>query len=105
MSPHDEDLPDEPIEPADTDPADVPDGAGEGVSRVTVTVDEEHLAAMGGVVEGLRQRGLEVDTVLEGLGMVTGRTSDVDALREVEGVSTVDAELGYQLPPPDDDVQ
>lgn len=102
MSPHEEDLP---AEAADTDPADVPDDAGGAVSRVTVTVDEEHLDSLGGVVEGLRQRGLEVDTVLEGLGMVTGRTSDVDALREVEGVSTVDAELGYQLPPPDEDVQ
>jgi hypothetical protein len=84
-------------------PADV--GGGENVSRVSVTIDQEHLDALPRVVEALRERGMQVDAVLEGLGMVTGRASDAAVLRQVEGVSAVDAELEHQLPPPEDDIQ
>lgn len=81
------------------------DRGTESVTRVSVTVDEEHLDSLPRVVEALRERGMRVDAVLEGLGMVTGSAPDTAALRQVEGVSAVDAGLEHQLPPPDDDVQ
>lgn len=89
------------------DGPDVPDAAheDEGLSKVSITVDEEHLAALPQVVEALRDRGMQVDAVLEGLGMVTGSAPDAEALRQVEGVSAVDAGMEHHLPPPEDDIQ
>jgi len=81
------------------------DGGGETRSQVSITVDEEHLASLDQVVEALRESGMHVESVLEGLGMVTGSTPDPAALREVEGVSGVDTGLEYQLPPPEDEIQ
>jgi hypothetical protein len=75
------------------------------LSSVSVTVDEEHLADMSQVVEALRAHGMQVDDVLEGLGMVTGRAPDTEVLRQVEGVSAVDAVMERHVPPPEDEIQ
>jgi hypothetical protein len=74
-------------------------------ARVSVTVDEQHRASLDEVVDALRGCGMEVEAVLEGLGMVTGIAPDADVLRQVEGVSSVDAELEHHLPPPDEEIQ
>jgi hypothetical protein len=84
---------------------DADDGGGGTLSQVSITVDEEHLGSLDQVVQALRERGMHVDSVLEGLGMVTGSTPDPAALREVEGVSGVDAELEFRIPPPEDEIQ
>lgn len=73
--------------------------------RVTVTVDEEHVSSIGDVAAELRGRGMQVEQVLGGIGVVTGRSADPAALREVAGVASVDAEVSVQIPPPDHDVQ
>lgn len=74
-------------------------------TRVSVTVDEEHAASIHEVVQALRERGMQVDAVLQGLGMVTGTAPDAASLREVEGVSAVDAQLEHRLPPPEGEIQ
>jgi hypothetical protein len=74
-------------------------------TRVSVTVDDQHRASLHEVVDALRGCGMEVDAVLEGLGMVTGFAPDAEALRQLEGVAAVDAELEYHLPPPDEEIQ
>ena len=74
-------------------------------SNVSVTVDEEHLADLGRVVDALRERGMQVDAVLENLGMVTGSAPDAEVLRQVEGVSAVDAVEERHVPPPEEDIQ
>lgn len=81
------------------------DGEAEARSRVSITVDEEHLAALDEVVEALRERGMQVEAVLEGLGMVTGSAPDPETLRQVEGVSAVDTGMEHRIPPPEDVVQ
>ncbi|MCA1781598.1 MAG: hypothetical protein ABR500_05985 [Dermatophilaceae bacterium] len=82
------------------------DHTGEdNLAQVSVTVDEEHLASLDQVVAELRERGLHVEAVLETLGMVTGSTADADLLREVEGVSGVDAQLEHRIPPPEEEIQ
>lgn len=97
MRPHDDDL--RAGAPAEGE------GEDEVVSEVSVTVDEEHLADLDQVVEALRARGMQVDAVLEGLGMVTGRAPDAETLRQVEGVSAVDPVMQRHIPPPEDDIQ
>ncbi len=74
-------------------------------AQVTVTVDEEHVPSIAHVADDLRQHGMQVERVLVTLGVVTGRSTDLAALRAVPGVASVDPELSVQLPPPDQDVQ
>jgi hypothetical protein len=81
------------------------DGGGGALARVSVTVDDAHLSSLDDVVGALRECGMHVETVLEGLGMVTGSTRDAAALRQVEGVSGVDVELEHRIAPPEDEVQ
>lgn len=78
---------------------------GTSDTRVSVTVDEEHRSSLGEVVEALRAHGMQVERVLEGLGMVVGSALDITDLRRVEGVSAIDTEITHQLPSPDEPIQ
>ena len=74
--------------------------------NINVTVHQEYLSAIADVADALRARGMQVEQILE-MGFITGSAPDdslVD-LKKVSGVQSVDEELGYQLPPPDDDIQ
>ncbi|RDV10460.1 ketohydroxyglutarate aldolase [Arthrobacter sp. RT-1] len=74
--------------------------------NINVTVDSEHLSAIGEVAEALRLRGMEVEQVLES-GFITGSVPNDSRpeLETVDGVESVSEDLSYQLPPPDDDIQ
>lgn len=72
---------------------------------MVVTVDDKHLDSLPDVVEQLRDRGLQVEQVLEMLGTVTGTAADADALRTVEGVQSVSQEESYQISPPEEEIQ
>ncbi len=74
--------------------------------HVSVMVDDQHLGVIGTVAEALQARGMQVDQVLDQLGMITGSAPDDDAeLWGVEGVASVEGGLDVQLPPPDAPVQ
>lgn len=73
----------------------------------TVTVQDSHRSEIQDVAERLRACGLEVDRVLETVGMITGSAPEgrQTELEAVEGVSSVDGEVRFLLPPPDSDIQ
>jgi hypothetical protein len=73
--------------------------------QLSVTVADGH--AIEEVAAGLRARGMEVAQVLDGIGVITGSAPDDvrHGLAGVEGVTSVDEQLTYQLPPPDAPVQ
>jgi hypothetical protein len=75
--------------------------------RVNVSVDDEHLEAIGAVVDALRFQGMQVEHVMEQLGIISGVVpEDVRAgLLGVEGVVSIDESQEYQLPPPDSPIQ
>lgn len=77
------------------------------MTDVSVTVDDGHLAALDGVVQGLRARGMQVDQVLDGLGIITGSVppGTLGTLTGVAGVLSVDEQLTHRLAPPDAPVQ
>jgi hypothetical protein len=80
------------------------------MSRVTVTVDDAHLGTIGQVAQALQDRGMQVEEVLDAVGVITGVVPDAGPqamadIRGIEGVVSVDAELHYQLPPPDAEIQ
>ncbi len=75
--------------------------------RVTVTVDDGHLNDVEGVAGQLRAAGVNVEQVLDAVGIITGsvpadRRSSISG---IDGVAAVEDELTFQLPPPDADVQ
>ncbi|MCF6507419.1 ketohydroxyglutarate aldolase [Blastococcus sp. MG754426] len=77
------------------------------MTRVSVTVDDRHLSALDGVVQGLRARGMQVEQVLDGLGIITGSVpaGTLGALSAVTGVASVDEQRVHRLPPPGAPVQ
>jgi hypothetical protein len=74
---------------------------------VVVSVADDHLDDLTGVVERLRRAGLLVDDVLDAVGVITGRVAadDLDALESVPGVVQVERDRAFQLPPPDAEIQ
>lgn len=74
---------------------------------VSVTVGDDGRDHLDAVVQGLRSCGMDVERVLGTVGIVTGSVpaDALGALRTVEGVASVDEQLGYQLPPPDSPIQ
>ena len=77
------------------------------VTAVIVTVDDAHLAGLGAVADTLRERGLQVEQVLGGLGLITGELPagrPLAALRVV-GVAAVEEARSVRLPPPDAPVE
>ena len=77
------------------------------LARFSVTVDDGHLSDLDTVARALSASGMQVDRVLGTLGMITG-SAPADArpsLLAVEGVTSVDEQLRFSLPPPDAPVQ
>jgi hypothetical protein len=74
--------------------------------NINVTVDPDHLSAINAVADALRARGMRVEQVLES-GFITGsvQADSRQALESVDGVESVDEELGYRIAPPEEDIQ
>ena len=75
--------------------------------RVSVSVDDEHLETMATVADALRGQGMQVEQVMDQLGIISGVVPDSarESVSGVEGVVSVDDSLEVQLPPPDSPVQ
>jgi hypothetical protein len=74
--------------------------------QVVVTVADDHRSKIRAVAAALRARGMKVESVLQGTGMITGTCSKpIAGLRRVPGVSAVETQTAFQLPPPDAFVQ
>ena len=77
------------------------------MTAVIVTVADAHLTRVGAVAQTLREHGLQVEQVLDELGVISGRLPDgrpLTALR-VDGVAAVEEAGRVRLPPPDAPVQ
>jgi len=74
---------------------------------IVVSVDDDHLDGMDEVAAGVREAGMRVADVLDTVGMITGMAhpESLDVLGSVPGVARVERQHGYQLAPPDSDVQ
>ena len=77
------------------------------MTHVSVTVGDDGQDHLDAVVQGLRACGMDIEQVLGTVGIITGTASAdaLGALRGVEGVASVDEQLGYQIPPPDAPIQ
>jgi hypothetical protein len=73
--------------------------------KVLVTASGDHPIA--DVVARLEATGVQVEKVLEAVGVIVGSCDEggMHALSEIEGVSAVERDREIRLPPPDADVQ
>ncbi len=75
--------------------------------KITVTVDDDHVAQVAGVAEELAAAGMNVEQVLGMVGIITGSApSERRAeLERLPGVAAVETEHTFQIAPPDAEVQ
>ena len=75
--------------------------------QVLVSVDDEHLPKMRQVVERCKAAGLDVEQALDQIGAITGSVDPgkIGALSKVAGVVSVERSGGYDIGPPDSDLQ
>lgn len=79
------------------------------MSRVNliISVDDEHRDRLLEVVEELQAAGMKVEQWMEQIGVVQGSvdSAQVGVLSRVKGVAHVEPLQGYQLAPPESDIQ
>lgn len=77
------------------------------IYHVVITVDENHLDQIWQVANNLRVAGLEVEKLYEKVGIITGSIESTKRsnLASITGVSAVEDEKAYNLPPPDSKIQ
>ncbi|MDQ3763106.1 MAG: hypothetical protein M3460_16110 [Actinomycetota bacterium] len=81
--------------------------------RITVTVHDDRLPHIDELADRLRAAGMQVDQVLQPVGVITGsvpgpRRDIIETLAVIEtlpGVVAVEDETAFQIPPPDAEVQ
>ncbi len=75
--------------------------------NLSILVNDDHLAEILEVAQRLQSAGLEVEQVMDAIGVISGscEAQKVDSLSQVKGVAKVEAQQSYQLAPPDSEVQ
>jgi hypothetical protein len=75
--------------------------------KVTISIDDARIDQISEVAKNLQSEGLDIEQTLPTVGVITGSIAieDVNRLKEIVGVQQVEPERGFQLPPPDSNVQ
>jgi len=75
--------------------------------QVVISVDDQHMPKVGKVASLCKKAGLQVDQALDEVGIITGSIpeNELGKLSGIKGVASVEREQGYQIAPPDSDVQ
>jgi len=75
--------------------------------KVSVAIADAYIDQILKVVEALRAMGMDVEQVLPSVGVVNGSIAldQVNRFYQIDGVQHIEPEQGYQLAPPESDVQ
>ena len=75
--------------------------------QVSVSVDNAHLPQIGQVSQQLQSSGMNVEQTLSSIGVINGsiESDKVNSLYQIEGVQNVEPQQGYQLAPPNSELQ
>ena len=75
--------------------------------KITITVDDAHLGEVADLADQLSSAGMDVEQVLGEVGIITGSAPSETraALEGLAGVSAVESENSFKLPPSDSEVQ
>jgi hypothetical protein len=77
------------------------------IENVNVSVADDCLDRFPAVVRAAEKAGLKVEQALEIVGIVSGsiESAKLEDLARVPGVAAVERSRGFQLPPPDSEIQ
>ncbi|WP_132619888.1 hypothetical protein [Saccharopolyspora aridisoli] len=72
-----------------------------------MTVRDDQLAEIDELAKELRLAGMRVDQVLGEIGVITGSlpADRLTSAQRLPGVTAIERETSFQVPPPDEDVQ
>jgi hypothetical protein len=75
--------------------------------KLSVSIADEHRHRFADVVKKIKKAGMNVEQEMDNLGIVTGsiEPEKLSSLHKVEGVSGVEEERDYQIPPPESNIQ
>lgn len=74
---------------------------------VSVSVDNAHLPQIEQVSQQLQSSGMNVEQILASIGVINGSipSDQLNSLYQIEGVQSVEPQQGYQLAPPNSELQ
>jgi hypothetical protein len=75
--------------------------------QISVSVDDAHLPQIEQISQQLQSSGMNVEQTLSTIGVINGSipSDQLNSLYQIEGVQSVEPQQGYQLAPPNSDVQ
>ena len=75
--------------------------------NLTVSIADDHLKDFAQVVARCRKAGMKIEHQMPTIGVVSGSIAadKLDALKRVKGVAHVERAGGFQIAPPDEEVQ
>ena len=75
--------------------------------QVSVSVDDAYLSQSEQISQQLQSSGMNVEQTLSSIGVINGsiESDKVNSLYQIEGVQNVESQQGYQLAPPNSELQ
>ncbi len=75
--------------------------------KISVSVDDAHLSQISQISQQLQSSGMNVEQTLSIVGIVSGSIDQnkLNNLYQIEGVKNVESQQGFQLAPPNSDIQ
>ena len=75
--------------------------------KISVAVDNAHLSEIQSISEKLHSSGMNVEQILSNIGVINGsvESNQLNSLNQIEGVQSINPQQGFQLAPPDSDIQ
>jgi hypothetical protein len=76
-------------------------------ARLVILVADEYQERILEVMENLQSLGMQIDRFMEITGVITGviSTTQMELLKNVEGIAAIELAQDFQLTPPESDVQ
>lgn len=75
--------------------------------QVSVSVDDAYMSQIEQISQQLQSSGMNVEQTLSSIGVINGsiESDKVNSLYQIEGVQNVESQQGYQLAPPNSELQ
>lgn len=75
--------------------------------QVSVSVDNAHLPQIEQISQQLQSSGMNVEQTLSSIGVINGsiESDKLNSLNRIEGIKNVEPQQGYELAPPNSELQ
>lgn len=75
--------------------------------KISVAVDDAHLSQIQQISEQLQSSGMNVEKILSSIGVINGlvESNQLDSLYQIEGIQSIEPQQGFQLAPPNSNIQ